>query len=750
MPMHADIRPDGVAVLTLDNPPVNSLSKSLVRSLKEHFSKLSENPMVKAFVITGTGDLFCAGAELTEFAETIAKGPEAFRRESPVQELCAVIDIIDASPKTVIAAINGAALGGGLELALACHYRVAQRSATVGFPEVQLGILPGCEGTQRIIRVAPLELVLPMLLSGVPVQVGRAIAGSIVDAIVKEDVIEEAARLALMRPPSRISQRLVPRASRFKALGGALELALNQAVNSFKGTIAPYAIINCLRAACEGMSFRDGLRIESEEFGRLLFSVQSAALRHLFFAQRLASRVPGNNAAPSAITKVGIIGAGLMGGGIAICFVQKGIPVVLKDAKQEWLDAGMRQIAKVWSGQVQRGRLTEQKAKACLALVTPTLSYTDFSGCDLVIEAVPEIMALKKEIFQALDVHCKPDAVLCTNTSGLDIDELASVLKDPSRCMGTHFFSPAHIMQLLENVRASKSSERTIATGMAMGKLISKKALLVGNCDGFVGNRMLAPYASEARQLLEEGASIEQVDRVAESFGMAMGPMALGDLVGLDIFWKQRKAAGDMQKQTKTYMGPYELTDWLCEQGRFGQKTPDASINASGRGIFIHRGRVKHVDPEVLDKIKEIRKTKGVTARHVSDSEIEERLFFPLLNEGFRILDEGHATRSSDIDVVYIFGYGFPAAKGGPMFYAENYVGLPKLLHRLKVHAAQAKQRYTMNKHCLPVDYFEPSPLLIDCVQVDETGLTTKMLAGVPRVDAVLQVRRSGTAYSHL
>eukprot|EP00932_Pfiesteria_piscicida_P009945 SRR837773.20779.p1 GENE.SRR837773.20779~~SRR837773.20779.p1 ORF type:complete len:411 (-),score=253.89 SRR837773.20779:80-1156(-) len=351
-------------------------------------------------------------------------------------------------------------------------------------------------------------------------------------------------------------------------------------------------------------------------------------------------------------------------------------------------------------------------------------------------------MSLKKEVFAALDKHTRPDALICTNTSGLNIDDIASVLKDPSRCMGTHFFSPANVMQLLENVRTAKASPKTIATCMEMGKLLSKKTILVGNCDGFVGNRMISPYASEAKQLVEDGATIEQVDRVAEQFGMAMGPMTLGDLVGQELFWKQRKAAGDMKKQTKTYMGPYELVDWLCEQGRFGQKTPDKSIGATGRGIYIHKGRDKFVDPEVVAKIEEIRKMKGVTARKVTDEEVIERLFFPLINEGFRIMEEGFAQRSSDIDLAYIFGYGFPPAKGGPMFWAENYVGLPKLLERLKVYGAEAKKRFTTNKHYLPIDYFEPSQLLQDCVQAEQMGMKAKVPAGVPLVDAVLNFKK--------
>jgi len=752
MTTRCTVRPDGVAVVTLENAPVNSLAVSLVKSLQENFTKLVKDQAVKAIVVTGAGKFFCGGAEITEFGKITSQGPGAFKDKSPVQDLCSVFDVIDASPKTVVAAINGAALGGGLETALACHYRVIVPSANVGFPEVQLGLLPGGEGTQRIPRLAPLEVALPMLLTGAPIKADKALKAGVVDAIAKGDVVEEAAKMALSKPPAPISKRPVIAANRFKAVGGALDMALNQASQQAKGMIAPEAIINCVRAACSGKSFQEGLKVEGREFTRLLFSVQSAAMRHLFFAERLAAKVPGLKASPAPMKKVGIVGAGLMGGGIAICFVQKGIPVVLKDAKQEWLDAGMKNILAVWGGQVKRGRMTEEKAKGLAALIKPSLDYADFADCDIIVEAVPEIMDLKKEVFQALDKHTKPDALICTNTSGLNIDDIAATLKDPSRCMGTHFFSPANVMPLLENVRTAKATDKTIATCMAMGKLISKKAVLVGNCDGFVGNRMVAPYASEAKQLVEDGATIEAVDKAAENFGMAMGPMSLGDLVGQELFWKQRKAAGDMLKQTKTYMGPYELVDWLCENGRFGQKTPDPKIGASGRGIFIHKGRDKLVDPEVVAKIEEIRKTKGVKARTVTDEEIVERLFFPLINEGFRILEEGYATRSSDIDIVYLFGYGFPPAKGGPMFYAENYVGLPKLLERLKVYAAEAKQRYTTNKHYLPVDYFEPSKLLIECVEAEKMGMKAKVPPGVPMVDAVLEFkkRQSGGKSSKL
>lgn len=407
------------------------------------------------------------------------------------------------------------------------------------------------------------------------------------------------------------------------------------------------------------------------------------------------------------------------------------------------MDAGMKNITALWGGQAKKGKITKDKYDKLVSLIKPTLNYEDFSDVDMVIEAVPEIMSLKKECFLAMEKVLRPDAFICTNTSGLDINAIAAVLKDPTRVMGCHFFSPANVMQLLENIRIDKSSDKTLATGMAMGKLLGKKAIMVGNCDGFVGNRMIAPYAAETKMLFEEGATIEQIEKTVMQFGMAMGPMALGDLVGQELFWKQRKAAGNMKTlQTKTYYGPYELTDWLCEQGRFGMKTPDAKIKANGRGIFIHRGRDKIVDPEVNAKQEEIRKMKGVTPRKVSNEEIIERLFYSLINEGFKILEEGFCARPSDIDIAYIYGYGFPPAKGGPMFFAEHYAGLPKILERLRVYAASAKERYTTNTHYLPVDYFEPSKLLEECVAATHQGM--KVPPGASLIDVVLAKKRKG------
>jgi len=732
------VRPDGVGVITLDNAPVNSLSQALVSSFKQEFPKLVNDSNVKAIVVTGKGPLFCGGAEISEFGVVAAAGKDAFKDTSPVQSLSDMIDMIDASPKTTVAALNGQALGGGAEVGLACHYRFASPKAAVAFPEVNLGLLPGGQGTQRLPRVAPLPTAMTMILQGKALPAKEAMKNGIIDAIAKGDsVVDEAAAFALSKPPHPISKRPVPHANRFMAAGGALEQGLLMAWNMAPGMIAPEAIINCLKAACSKMSFKEGLKVEASEFTRLVFSVQSAALRHLFFAERAAGKVPGVNAKPAPLKKIGILGAGLMGGGIAMCFAQKGVPVVLKDAKQEWLDSGMKKITGLWGAQAKKGRMTKEKYEQLVSLIKPTLNYEDFADVDMVIEAVPEIMDLKKQVFLDMEKHMRPDALICTNTSGLNIDDIACILKDPSRVMGCHFFSPANVMQLLENIRTAKSSEKCLATGMAMGKLISKKTVMVGNCDGFVGNRMIAPYGAEAKMLWEEGATLQQVDAAATKFGMAMGPMSLGDLVGQELFWKQRKAAGDMTKQTKTYYGPYEITDWLCDQGRFGQKTPDPKIKADGRGLFIHKGRSKEVDPEVVAKMEEVRNMKGVTPRTITDEEIVERLFFSLINEGFKILEEGFVAKSSDVDIVYIFGYGFPPAKGGPMFFAENYVGFAKILERLKVYDAQAKERFTKNNRYLPVDYFEPSKLLEACAA--KQAAKAKAPPGATLIDVVLK-----------
>jgi len=708
---HLTVRPDGCAVITLDNPPVNSLAYELTKSFNENMKKATDDPKVKAIVVTGKGNFFCGGAEISEFSKPPKDGG------NPIETLHGVINALDSCPKVTVAAINGSALGGGCEVTLGCHYRVAEKKSKIGTPEVLLGLLPGGQGTQRLPRLLMLPDAMTLMLTGKPFDAQKALKSKLIDDIAEGDVVEDACAFALMQKKTRpISKMTASRFNKDLIIGGAVHQALATAKRTGpKGMIAPQAIGNCVIAACT-KSFEEGLQVEMQEFFGLVTSKESAAMRHLFFSERSAAKIDGIKAKPLAIKKVGIIGSGLMGGGIAMCFIQKGIPVVLKDAKQEWLDAGVATIRKNYEISVSKGRLKPSGMAKRMRLLHPTLDYNDLKGVDIIIEAVPEIMELKKEVFQELGKVLGNEVLVCTNTSGLNIDEIATAIPNPSRVMGTHFFSPANVMQLLENVRTAKASDQTIATCMQMGKLINKKACLVGNCDGFVGNRMLGPYAAEARQMIEEGASIQGLDRAGTDFGMAMGPMSLADLVGLEIFWKMRKAAGNMQLDTKVSIGPYEVTDWLCEQGRYGIKT--------GRGIFLYDAKTRkklNIDPEVLEHVKKVQQQKGMTPRKIEMQEMVERLFYPLINEGFKILEEGFAQRPSDIDIIYIYGYGFPPVKGGPMFWAETYIGLDKILDRLKFYDEEAKKRYTTNKNYRKIDYFEPSKLLEQCVKEGKT-----------------------------
>jgi len=719
------VRPDGVAVITLSYAPVNSLSGDVCRSLKENTDKCLADPKVKAIVVTGEGKMFCGGADIPTLGMLTMMDPVEAKTTFG-EMFYPMIDGLDGSPKTVVAALNGDALGGGFEVALGCHYRVAQSKVKCGFPEVMLGLLPGGEGTQRLPRLAPLEMCLQMIMTGKnnPAPVLNKVG--VIDLVVDDDVVDIAAEFALSHPPRPVSKIQVGPGNRVKAFAGGVHMATLQAEKAARGMIAPQAIVRCLEAACT-KPFAEGLKIENDEFFTLLFSKQSAAMRHLFFSERMAAKVPGLKAKPKPIKSVGIIGSGLMGGGIAMCCIQKGLKVVLIDAKQEWLDAGMEKIVGQYDAKVKKKKMTVSKMRGLLKLLQPSLDYNDLKEVDIIVEAVPEIMELKKDVFLKIEAHTKPDCYICTNTSGLNIDDIASVLKDPSRTMGTHFFSPANVMPLLENVKTAKGSPEAIATCMAFGKFINKKAILVGNCDGFVGNRMIAPYSAEFRSMVMYGADIGKCDSLAsKTFGMAMGPASLGDLVGLELFWKQRKAKGDMNFESKTSMGPNELTDWLCEQGRWGLKTPDKSIGAKGRGIFIYQGREKTLDPEVVAKVAELQKSMGIKTRTFSDDEIIERLFFPLINEGFKILEEGFATRPSDVDICYIYGYGFPPAKGGPMFFAENYVGLKQLLTKLQAFEADMLERPKNGGKYR--DYFKPSKLLELCVEKECTiqdGLDT-------------------------
>jgi len=673
---------------------------------------LQKNPNVKAVVITGHGSAFVGGADILEFEMINRMGLKVDEDILPK-----FVDAVENMSKTVVAAINGIALGGGLELAMACHYRVAVPTAKVGLPEINLGLIPGAQGTQRLPRLVPLEVALQMLMSGAPIGVDKANKIGLIDDIAPSNLIDAASKIALARPIRKVSQIPFKTVDRIKFVGGAVDTALVQIEKLRRGSPAPETIAKSLRAAFTSKSFQDGVKVELGEFIKLVQSRESAALRHLFFSERLTSKIvdmPGTKTTtPFNIKKVGIVGAGFMGGGIAMCFANKNIPVVLLDAKDEWLSNGLGLIRKNYMSSVAKRKLTEEIATRRISLIKGTLSYADFGDCDIIIEAVFEDMKLKKSIFTQIDAVAKSGALLCTNTSGLDIDEIARSTKRPEDVVGTHFFSPAHVMRLLEVVRTKYSSPAAVMACMEMGKKIGKVSVLVGNCDGFVGNRMMGPYGAETRQLIEEGADPVVIDKTIYDFGMAMGPVSLGDMVAHDLFWKMRKSAGNMKMETKVAIGPHDLTDWLCDNGRLGQK--------AGKGFYNYTAG-KTIDKAVYDAIDRIAKSKGLKRRNdISQQEIIERCIFPLVNEGFKILEEGMAQRPSDIDMVYIYGYGFPPVLGGPMFYADKVVGLPYLLAALQKYDKMTEDRAKTNPNYPYHSYFKPSKLLIECVEAKKT-----------------------------
>ena len=625
------------------------------------------------------------------------------------------VDTIENMSVTVVAAINGVALGGGLELAMACHYRLAVPSAKLGLPEINLGLIPGAQGTQRLPRLVPLEIALQMLMSGAAIGADKAKKIGLVDELCSksDELMNMAAKLALSKPVRKVSKIPFKTVDRIKFVGGAVDTALVQIEKLRRGSPAPEAMVRAIRSAFTAQSFQEGVKTEIFEFIKLVQSIESAALRHLFFSERLTSKIEDGfkpTGKPNPIKQVGIVGAGFMGGGIAMCFANRGIPVVLLDAKQEWLSNGLATIRKNYMSSVAKRKLSEEVATNRINLIRGTLEYSDFKNCDIVIEAVYEDMKLKKSVFAQIDAVAKPGALLCTNTSGLDIDEIAATTKRPEAVVGTHFFSPAHVMKLLEVVKTKHSSPEAIAACMQMGKRIGKVSVLVGNCDGFVGNRMMGPYGAETRQLIEEGADPVLVDKTIYEFGMAMGPVSLGDMVAHDLFWRMRKNSGNMKLETKVAIGPHDLSDWLCDNGRFGQK--------AGKGFFTYaKDGSKTIDKQVYEAIDRIAKAKGMKQRSISKEEIIERCIFPLINEGFKILEEGMAQRPSDIDMVYIFGYGFPPVKGGPMFFADRIVRLPKLLETLKKYDAMTEERARNNPNYPYHSYFKPAQLLLDCVE---------------------------------
>jgi 3-hydroxyacyl-CoA dehydrogenase len=646
-----------VLVVISNNPPVNALGFDVRAGLVEAIAQADADDAVKAVVIRGEGRTFFAGADITEF-------------DKPMREpgLPAVVDLIEACTKPVVAAIHGTALGGGLEVALACHYRVAVPSAKLGLPEVKLGILPGAGGTQRLPRVVGVEAALSMIVSGDPIPAKKAEAIGLIDRIVGEDSLEADA-IAVAREVAAKAEH--PKASQgaAKAEPGMFDHFRKENARRLKGFEAPEACIQAVEAAAT-LPYAQGVAKERELFFKLVTGTQSQALRHIFFAERAASKIDGiaKDTPLIPIRKVGILGAGTMGGGIAMNFLSAGIPVTIVEREQAALDRGVATIRRNYEATAKKGRMTAEQVERATGLLTPTLSYDDLADCDLVIEAVFELMAIKKDVFGKLDGIVKPGAILASNTSYLDVDEIAACTKRPEAVIGLHFFSPANVMKLLEIVRGAKTSPSVLATCMALSKAIRKVAVVAGVCDGFIGNRMLTPRQREANALVMEGATPAQVDQVLLDFGFPMGPFQMSDLAGLDIGWDPDKSNG-----------AENFRDALCEAGLRGQK--------NGHGFYDYdEKRNRTPSPKVEQLIRDFAAKKGIAQRTIDKQEILERLLYPMVNEGALILEEKMAQRASDIDIVWLNGYGWPAWTGGPMFWADT-VGLDTVVAGLEKHA---------------------------------------------------------------
>ena len=675
---------DNVAVLTVDNPPVNPLSDGVRTGLYECVTKAEEDDSIKGIVVTGNGRAFIAGADISEFGGNV----EGVSLNEVFQKL-------EHCSKPVVAAINGIALGGGLETALCCNYRIADKNAFVGLPEVNLGLLPGGGGTQRLPRLAGPSEALKMMLTGAHVPAKKALDMGIVDGI-SEDVVNESIEFIKNKADSNEEHPKVRdlNSKMIEARGDDKVLLEAQAMASKgrKGQFAPGQIIKCVEAAINIDDFDEGLKKEGEYFLECLMHPQREAMIHIFFGERAASKISDvpKETKVMDIKKAGIIGSGTMGGGIAMCFANAGIPVHIIDQDEENLKRGVSVIEKNYDFMVNKGRLSPEQKDAVFGLVSSSLDYKDVSDCDIVIEAVYENLELKHEIFKSLDTHVKEGAILASNTSGLDIDSIASVTSRPELVVGTHFFSPANIMRLLEVVRGEQTSDETLATIMAIGKRLKKAAVVSLNAPGFIGNRMLFGYTAQANMLLLEGALPHQIDQALESFGLNMGPFRMMDLVGLDLGWRARKLSG---KESPLHA---KIGDELCEQDRYGQK--------SGAGYYNYSegSRAPNPAPENEAVYEKISSENGFTRRDISDEEIVERCILALINEGADILSEGVAQRAADIDVVYINGYGFPIWRGGPMHHA-NAMGLDKVIEKLEKY-----REITGN------DVYKPSEMLVN------------------------------------
>ena len=646
-----------ILIVSADNPPVNALSQPVRAGLRNAIERAQMDISVKAVVIRCAGRTFFAGADITEFGKP------------PLEpSLSEVVDAIEASSKPVVAAIHGTALGGGLEVALACHYRIAEPSARLGLPEVKLGLLPGAGGTQRLPRIVGLEAAIPMIVGGDQISAREALSIGLVDRLSGESDLMEAA-LAFAGELKR--NKGLPRAAERKVTGdiATIEAYAQSNARKLKGLDAPREIFKTLRAAIE-LPFAEGRIVERTGIEKLMAGPQSKALRHVFFAERAANKIDGLpvGTEPLPVGKIGILGAGTMGSGIAMNFLSAGIPVTLMEREQASLDRGVALIRGNYERTALRGRLTAARVGNAMALLTPTLSYDDLADCDLVIEAVFELMDIKKEVFAKLDNLVKPDAILATNTSYLNVDEIAAATKRPDLVVGLHFFSPANVMRLLEVIRGEKTSPQTLATAMTLAKRIGKIGVVSGVSPGFIGNRMLSARQRQAAALSEGGAHPADIDKVLFGFGFPMGPFQMSDLAGLDIGWDPRDTAGRTVRER------------LCEAGLRGQK--------NGRGYYNYDGeRNRTPSPEAERIIREFAAQRGIPQCDIGSEEILERLLYPMINEGAFILEEGIAQRASDIDVVWVNGYGWPAYSGGPMFWADM-IGLGTVVAGLEKHRA--------------------------------------------------------------
>ena len=674
---------ENIAILEVDNPPVNPLSSGVRAGLSEYIAKANNDESIEGIILTGAGRSFIAGADISEFGQK-PDGPD----------LHTALKEIEFSKKPVLAAINGTALGGGLETALVCNYRMGTNKAIVGLPEVNLGLLPGAGGTQRLPRLIGPSQALKMMIAGTPMSAKKALQQGVIDAISENSLMDDAIAFLQEKIELDLNEHPKVRDKNEKVLeargdDNVLSEAKALAAKTRRGQFAPGQIIACVEAAINEDDFDIGMKKESEYFLECLINPQREAMIHIFFGERAASKISDipKETPLLPINSAGIVGSGTMGGGIAMNFANAGIPVLVLDQDEKNLERGMGVIEKNYQMMVDRGRMTQEQKDMVLGLITPTLSYEDLSDVDIAVEAVYENLELKQEIFKSLDTVTKDHAILASNTSGLDIDAIASSTKRPGKVVGTHFFSPANIMRLLEVVRGKDSSDETMATVMSIGKRMGKAAVVSLNAPGFIGNRMLAGYTYQANMLLLEGALPNQVDSALESFGMSMGPFRMMDLVGLDLGWRARKLAN-----IETPLAN-KISDALCDQDRFGQKTSKGFYNYS------EGSRAPNPAPENEDIYKEISSQNNIERREISDQEIIDRCILALVNEGARILEEGVAQRSGDMDIVYINGYGFPIWRGGPMFYA-NQLGLAEVISKMSAFSK------------LDENFWKPAPLL--------------------------------------